>query len=335
MYNSKEQRENTLAFFREYDLLMKIREIPVPAEDEGDDGEAGKNASAPEWAVDPFDTLVRPGELRLLSHCEKLTYCVTLPGDSPARLAAVPLSHCENPATDGEMRAGNIAGGALFTQVYQAWNTRMINRAVLARSWRMGRIGADEEHRVAAFLDHYRRHTPLAPEIAALTGVPVTRPDDPRNRFMAGEAENLLPLDLANDEFEALSSCFGARRPAAFTVPAPLFQAAAGRNSLSPLYACDGKEVKFITGLELEAFRPVPPRQEMPGFTWFVETLPEACRKWQSVCFVHRRSGCLLGSGVVKPVRGGYEFELLYDLSVFDHEEVTAPADIQLFVRPE
>lgn len=47
---------------------------------------------------------------------------------------------------------------------------------------------------------------------------------------------------------------------------------------------------------------------------------------------VHCQSGKLLGSGLILPVKGGYEFNLIYDLGAADTPEIRTPAEIQLIV---
>ena len=48
---------------------------------------------------------------------------------------------------------------------------------------------------------------------------------------------------------------------------------------------------------------------------------------------VHCQSGKLLGTGLIIPVKGGYEFKMIYDLGKADTPEIRTPADIQLIIR--
>ncbi|MBR7138382.1 MAG: hypothetical protein IKD44_02435 [Lentisphaeria bacterium] len=328
------QEKNTWAFLREFKFLENM--------DKCDDEEAEFAPSSHDEefrrlaaeTVTPFDWRVRKGELRMLSQTENLTYGVVLPWDWSHSLF-VPFSHSAHPASDQEFYSENQARGA-FQQVFQVWNARTVNNTLLARSWAIDEISETDMNRLNLFLKNLWLGEELPQGLVDLSGLPLQEKDI-RRKFISRELENFASLDAEDTAIDLWQNEFSENESSIFnslkTGAVLELQAAAGKTFRSPLYVCSGQEFQFVDALELEAFEVVPAGQQIPGFTWFTEKLPAGCQKYQEVFMVHCQSGKLLGSGLIIPVKGGFEFNLLYDLGNADTPEIRTPADIQLIIR--
>lgn len=328
------QTKNTWAFLREFKFLENMEKC------NDDEAEFAPSPYDEEFrrlaaeTVSPFDWQVRKGELRMLSQTENLTYGVVLPWDWSHSLF-VPFSHSAHPASDQEFYSENQERGA-FQQVFQVWNARTVNNTLLARSWVMDEISETDMSRLNLFLKNLWLGETLPQELVDLSGLPLQEKDI-RHKFIRRELENFSALDAEDNAIDLWQNEFSENKSAIFsslqTGIGFNLQAAAGKTFRSPLYICRGSELQFSDALELEAFEVVPAGQELPGFTWFTGKLPAGCQKYQEFFVVHCKSGKLLGSGLIIPVKGGFEFNWLYDLGNSDTPEIRTPAEIQLIIR--
>ena len=328
------QEENTWAFLREFKFLEGMEKC------DDEESEFAPSPNDEEFrrlaaeTVSPFDWRIKKGELRMLSQTESLTYGAVLPWDWSHSLF-VPFSHSSHPASDQEFYSETQERGA-FQRVFQVWNARTVNNTLLARSWVMDEISETDMNRLNLFLKNLWLGDELPQELVDLTGLPLQEKDI-RRKFICRELDNFAALDAEDNAIDLWQNEFSENKTALFDSLKEgkgfELQAAAGKIFRSPLYICSGSELIFSDALELEFFETVPAGKPLPGFTWFTGKLPAGCQKYQEVFMVHCRSGKLLGSGLIIPVKGGYEFNLLYDLGSADTPEIRTPAEIQLIVR--
>ena len=339
MNHTDKQKANTNAFLRDFQLLEQLREIEIQEESDAQ-FDFPKTAGNPEnldnvdWKnlVSPFNPKITPGEIRLLSQTERLTYAAVLPWDV-SRVLLVPLSNFEFPATDQEMYVEDWETRPLLMRVYQLWNARTVNRAVLARSWVMEQMPERDTQRIQQLLRHIWLDDALEDEtIRDLTGTPLLPERDPRKRYQLREQENFSALDaedLAMEEAPFLlhsPECFNVFRTAGLEL-----QAAAGENTLSECYLLAGTELKSLGTMELEDFKTVAAGERLPEFCWYTERISPECEPWMTVLFRHRETGETLGSGVLTPLPdGGAEVILRNPVDDENTPQIHSPGDIQL-----
>ena len=331
------QEKNTWAFVREFKFIEDLAASEAEFEESPKDSQYSEEfRQRAADLVSPFDWRVKKGEIRLLSQTDNITYGVVLPWDWNHSLF-VPFSHASHPASDQELYSEDQDRGA-FQQVFQLWNARTVNNTLLAKTWLVDEISEVDTKRLNQFFKHIWLGEELPAEIKNLTGLPL-QTEDIRRKFIMRELENFAEFDAEDNAIDLLQEEFSGEQTPCFqflkTHAGQELQAAAGKNKLSCLYAYNGSELEFIDGIELEAFEKVDAGKSLPGFTWFTEKLPSGCQKWQGVFMVHCQSGTLLGSGLIIPVKGGYEFNMIYDCGTSDTPEIRTPADIQLIVRKD
>ena len=333
---TEKQKENTLAFFAEYDLLKKLENAASILPDEDDD----LNADSPEMrkmlqdAVSPYDPFPRVGEIRLLSQPERLTYVAVFPWDHCHSLI-VPLSRFENPATNRELLAEDCDKKGLFMQVYQCWNARTINNILLAKSWIAGKISPAEQERLNQMMHYSLLGDELPEEIQNRTGAPIYRAEDPRLEYMREATELFAALDAEDLALDDWTAEFQERsQNLTFTAAEEILQAAAGENALSGLYSMDeAGNSSFITGLELEAFEPVQEGTAIPHFIWFGKKLSTDYPDWHAVLFRHAESGDILGNGYLHYTDDGMEVVLQSPISAENTPVIREAKDIQIILR--
>lgn len=333
---TEKQKENTLAFFAEYDLLKKLENAasPLPDEDEGLNADSPEMRAMLKGTVSPYDPFPRTGEIRLLSQPERLTYVAVFPWDHCHSLI-VPLSRYENPATNRELLAEDSDKKGLFMQVYQCWNARTINNILLAKSWIAGEISSSEQKRLNQMMHYSLLGDKLPVDVQNRTGAPIYKAEDPRLEYMREATELFAALDaedLALDEWAAEIQ----ERSRNLTFPAAeeILQAAAGENALSGLYSMDkAGNSSFITGLELEAFEPVQAGTAIPHFTWFGEKLFTDYPDWHAVLFRHAETGDILGNGYLHYTDDGMEVVLQSPVTTENTPTIRKAGDIQIILR--
>ena len=327
-----DRKTNTAAFIRELQILNQLTDLD--SQDDVYEGSASEGEMRMKAAeqVSPFDWLVRTGEIRLLSQTDRLTYGAILPWDWNHALL-IPFSHAENPATDQEMYVSDGENRGLFQQVYQLWNARTVNRAILAKSWIAGTVPKEDMSRLNQMLQHIWLGEKLDVELQNRTGLPLLEGKDIRKKYLDEELANFAKLDLADAEAEwsmnELESEPLILRFEELKAEAEL-QAAAGRNMLSEAYVLARSGLKFLQGIELTDFEKIPAGKPLPHFCWSAENLPGLGSGFFQVLFRHRRTGKILGTGPVLNQPFGFEIILANPIDPEDVPELSAPSDIQL-----
>ena len=334
------QENNTWAFVREFKILEALDKIEDTEESinenisvEIDSATVEKFRKKARKLFSPFQWYIQPGEIRLLSQTDRLTYGVVLPW-SWNHCLLVPLSHCENPATDEELYSDG-EGRGLFQQVFQIWNTRTVSKTLLSKSWVAGKISETDMARINKMLKHSWLGEELPEDIRQMTGIPLLKGYDIRRKFLHDELENFSALDAESAawdlEFEDIESDsvileFDGLRG---EVSEKLL-AAAGKNDLSEAYLHSEQGLKFLLGIELTDFETVDAGEELRSFCWIAETLPPECVEGMSVIFRHKQSGKVIGSGILNRQEYGWEIILANPVDAEDVPEISTPADIQL-----
>ncbi|MBR4664617.1 MAG: hypothetical protein IKO93_12155 [Lentisphaeria bacterium] len=335
MKKTKDAREkNTMLFLKELTLQKELEKLDVGIEGSAEGGTGGQQRQAASELVSPFDWLVKDWEIRLLAETGTLTYGAVLPWDWNHALL-IPFSHNSHPATDEEMYASDGESRGMFQQVYQVWNARTVNRTVLAKSWVHGMIPEEDKAALNQMLRHRWLGAELSPELSGRTGIPLLEGKDIRKKYLEEELANFSVLDAADaeaewaqDELEAEHTVlsFDALRGESE------LQAAAGRNLLSEAYVLTKSGLKFLRGIELTDFEKVPAGNQLPHFCWLAESLPESCRLNMQVLFRSRKTGQILGSGILLKQKFGYEIVLANPIEPEDTPELNSPTDIQVIL---
>ncbi|MBQ8753669.1 MAG: hypothetical protein IJZ19_01420 [Lentisphaeria bacterium] len=331
--------KNTWAFVREFKMLEALSandsddNAAVLTEDISIETDAAFREKASQL-VSPFNLNIQTGQIRLLSQTDKLTYAVVLPW-SWSHSLIVPFSHCANPATDGELYSDGEERG-LFQQVFQVWNARTINRAILARSWVMGEVSQADLERLNKMLQHNWLDGELPEDIRNMTGVPLLEGYDIRRKFLQEELDNFAALDAEDASldlsFESIEDVPINRQFNVLqkTKVAEKLLAASGNNNLSEAYIMIGDELNFLQGVELTDFEPVKAQSPMPDFCWVAENLPDSCTENMVVIFRYRESGDTIGSGCLIKQNYGWEIVLANAVDSENVPAINSPADIQL-----
>ena len=331
------QEKNTWNFVREFKILEALDKIEDDAEESSTveiDGETKESfRKKARELVSPFQWYIQPGEIRLLPQTERLTYGVVLPW-SWSHCLLVPLSHCQNPATDEELYSDGEDRG-LFQQVFQIWNTRTVSKTLLSKSWVAGKISETDMARINKMLKHSWLGEELPEDIRQMTGIPLLKGYDIRRKFLHDEFENFEALDaesaawdleLEDVESDSVILEFDVLRG---EVSEKLL-AAAGKNDLSEAYLHSEQGLKFLQGIELTDFEIVDAGEELPSFCWISETLPAECVEGMTVLFRYKKSSRVIGSGVLNRQDYGWEIILANPVDNEDVPEILTPADIQL-----
>ena len=328
------RKKNTMLFLNELTLQKQLEKLDVGIEEYTGGGNDEHQRQVASGLTSPFDWLVKDWEIRLLAETETLTYGVVLPWDWNHALL-VPFSHCSHPATDEEMYASDGESRGMFQQVYQVWNARTVNRTVLAKSWIHGIIPEQDKAALNQMLRHHWLGAELCSEISSRTGIPLLEGKDIRKKYMEEELANFAVLDAADAEAEWAKDelenehivlQFNALRGEV------QLQAAAGKNFLSEAYLLTRSGLKFLLGIELTDFEKVPAGNQLPHFCWLAETLPESCRLNMQVLFRSRKTGQILGSGILLKQKFGYEIVLANPIEPEDTPELNSPTDIQVIL---
>lgn len=330
------QQKNTLRFFTELKNMRYLRDNCNFTDE--DCGTTDSPSIRPKLknAVRPFQAYPQPGEIRLLSQLDKITYVAILPWDWCHSLI-VPLSHYEEPATDKEMRTENHDKKGLFQQVYQCWNFRTINNVLLAKSWLVNRMSDEEVNRLKTMMRYSLLGDELPDEIKNLTAAPIFREEDPRVTYMQEENKLFQKLDamdfaLAQRMEKIRERSFDSRaRVIPFPAPCEFLQAASGTNELSGVYKLDENgQAQFVSAIECEDFRKVAAGEKVPHFTWETKSLTYIS---EEVFFRHSKSGLTIGSGMIFKEEDCFIIELLNSISEEDVPEICSPAEIEIIIQ--
>ena len=336
MNPTAEQKIDTAAFLRDFKLQEQLRALEEVDERE-DRINTEKNisnfSSYPErkGLVSPFNTKIIPGEFRLLSQTDHLTYAAVLPWDD-IRVLLIPLSTFEHPASDQEMYVEESEKQALHMKVYQVWNARTVNKAVLARSWVMGKMSERDIQRLQQLLRHIWLEDALEDDsICKLTGIPLLPGKDIRKRYMIREQENFRELDsedLAVEEIPFVLHDTGSWK--VFNEAELNLQAAAGETSLSECYLLTESNLKYLGPITLENFVEIPEKGTLPEFKWYADQMLPEWKTWMPVLFRHKRTGTVLGSSLLTPFPDGGVLVSLDNPAKNEELQISSPRDIQL-----
>lgn len=335
-----QQKYNTAAFLEEYRILKQLAAfednvpedsaVPAPADTAG-------QFQLPDGLVSPFNPLVCEGDIRLLPQTERLTYGAVLKWDEQHALL-IPFSRCENPATDQEMYIEDASERALHMRIYQLWNARTVNLAVLARSWLMDRLPEHDLVRLKQLLGHIWLKDKLEDDsILNRTGLPLLPGSDIRKSYLAEELDNFRALDEEDARQETCPLYLGnVSCLHIFQQAEEELQAAAGAETQSELYLLSDSGLRYLGTLDFEDFVRHPAGMQLPRFNWYSEQRPEGSVPWMSVLFRHRETGKMLGCGILTPlVSDAWETSLLYPVRAENTPEIRSPNEIQVILCGE
>ncbi len=193
---SPERKRLTKSFFVAWLLDRKLAKVATDEQD-------GPNDAVPAGAAlaEPRDfssEAPAPGQIRVLSQTETLTYAAVLARWDEWSFLIAPFSRFEDPATDEELKTA--FQGGLRMDVLQIWNARTAMSATLQKSWLVGTL--PEQDLDDAFLLWKWSIGDVAelPErISERTGVPIYRTDDPRLEYRREALENFAAFDAEDD----------------------------------------------------------------------------------------------------------------------------------------
>ena len=321
------QKQNTLAFIKEYTILNELKNIT--AEDTEEYSTSEKLVMT--RTANPFNITVQRGEIRLLSQTERLTYGVVM-CCSWNNCLLFPFSSFMNPATDREMYISDAEDRPLFQRVYQVWNVRTVQTSLLSQSWKMDQLSEAELQNIQALINNYWFDEELPDSLLNMTGMPIYSGSDIRIEYMESEMANFAELDAKNMMLENRIRELGSK-VLQFKAFEYELQAAAGKNALSKLYVSDGESFNFVMGIELEAFEKVEECSVLPHFTWFTDDALTQEYKNNSVMFHHGPTGKMLGTGVIQSAGKGMEIILLNPVDKDDVPAIGNPDEIQIVIE--
>ena len=175
------------------------RKLAIVATDEQD----GPNDAVPAGTAlaEPRDfssEAPAPGQIRVLSQTETLTYAAVLARWDERSFLIAPFSRFEDPATDEELKTA--FQGGLRMGVLQIWNARTAMAATLRRSWLVGMLPKqDLDDALLLWKWSIGDVAELPERISERTGVPVYRTDDPRLDYRREALENFAAFDAEDD----------------------------------------------------------------------------------------------------------------------------------------
>ena len=193
---SPERKKLTKSFFVAWLLDRKLAKVATDEQDGPND--AVPAGAAPAEPRDFSSEAPAPGQIRVLSQTETLTYAAVLARWDERSFLIAPFSRFEDPATDEELKTA--FQGGLRMDVLQIWNARTAMSATLQKSWLVGTL--PEQDLDDAFLLWKWSIGDVAelPErISERTGVPIYRTDDPRLEYRREALENFAAFDAEDD----------------------------------------------------------------------------------------------------------------------------------------
>ena len=324
------RKTNTGKFLEEFKILQKLSSIPDDDEGACPAADRKRLAEMAGEAVHPFDPLVEDGDLRLFSQTDNITYGAVLPWDKLSALV-VPLSHYAHPADETELYAEDAENNGLFRKVYQIWNARTIQKSLLSRTWKVGSISAAEQKRLKQMLRHSLLGEAIPEELLPHIGITDDRLRRLISEYRSGELENFSALDAEDMQLETALDELPEFDFQPIRREFEAVMAAAGRETLSPVYLRKGKKWTYLDAIEAENFRRVKAGTALPLFSWFTEAIkPEL--NWRVVAFRETGSHVLLGAGVIEPENDGAAIRLRYPVDKQEIPELRSPADIEIII---
>lgn len=154
--------------------------------------------------VNPFDTNVQTGEIRLLSSAvvpdSKRPYYAAIikQWDDDVMLIA-PYAPFTVPATTGELKTGRKH---FSLATLELWNARTVPTVFLRKSWLVDKLTEGETDDAFAVFAHASTGNELPEKLADRIGLPIVNPKDPRIEYQRLETELLTPLLEKSLEYE-------------------------------------------------------------------------------------------------------------------------------------
>lgn len=176
-------------FLASYSLNCKLRE--VSGFDENANMTTSPDIVLPE--MNPYNDDLQPGQIRLLSQTDELTYAVLLRRWGENAFVVAPFSRFSYPATDEELKTR--FDGGLYLQVLQIWNVRTALDATLKKSWLIGTMPADDIEDAWKLWEWSLGGAEPEDSVLERTGVPIYRPDDPRLEYRGEECDKFAKFD--------------------------------------------------------------------------------------------------------------------------------------------
>lgn len=146
--------------------------------------------------VNPFDTNIQCGEIRLLSDAiipavERPYYAAVLDKGEGASMLIAPYAPLPEPATPGEL---NTQREHFSLANLELWNACYVPAALLKKSWLVDQLSPEENKDALAVYSNSSDGTQLPDALELRVGVPIVHPDDPRYLYLDEEAQLLVPL---------------------------------------------------------------------------------------------------------------------------------------------
>ena len=120
----------------------------------------------------PFDSDVKPGEVRVFADDRRLLTGLVLVSQEESGWLVVPVSEFTVPATEQEILIGE--------RVYQLWNAFTASADYVSRSWTVEAVPSEDVGHVAAAMANVLAGDALPGDLTSLVGCPIVRTDDPR-----------------------------------------------------------------------------------------------------------------------------------------------------------
>lgn len=210
------RKELTLAFFQCWQLHQRMMQASAEEEWEENDPAtdytasvtpvehasvdaklaSGQNRLGPLYPNDgmwKFDANLAPGQIRLLSQPERLTYVALLRRWEEDSFVVMPFSHFSEPATDEELKLEFDRG--MHVRVLQAWNVRTLQDETLRESWLVDMLTPTEAEQAWQLWTASIVGKELPDEILQRTGLPIYRDNDPRLDYKREELDNFAQID--------------------------------------------------------------------------------------------------------------------------------------------
>ena len=143
--------------------------------------------------MNPFDTKLAEGQIRLLSQTQRVTYVALLRRWGDDAFVVMPFSRFDSPATDEELKTS--FDGGMYLRVLQAWNTRSLQDESLEKSWLIGCLPQNDIEDALALWESTLEDKELDDAIVQRTGLPIYRSNDPRLQYKREELANFARLD--------------------------------------------------------------------------------------------------------------------------------------------
>ena len=191
-------RENTENFLRSYSIQKALSKVSGYDESQPTTLPADVE-TAP---VKPFNTDLKPGQVRLLADVSRLTYVVLLRRWGDDAFVTMAFSHYDFPATDEELSLERYAG--YYLNVLQIWNTRSLQDETLQKSWLCGTLPEETSKDAWDFWLSMTMGSPMPEHLKDKTGIPIEDEDDIRLEYIR---EEWLPFaEIENADLESMES---------------------------------------------------------------------------------------------------------------------------------